>query len=860
MADGLLTRERLLTALSVPPKIRVISAPSGFGKTTLLKSWVDGIPPADRAVVWVALSAEVPTRKEFWQLVGASAVRGNTLDPVAFRTLLGRANRQGDPVPTIARAIERGGLLTLAIDAYEWLRGITDTIDDDLLRLAAAAPQLDVVVTTRAATALSDEVRVLRGEVRVIDETALRFTADEVAEMLTLHAPHAIDAAGRIVADTHGYPLGVRAVVYALERQERVPALDSAAWSRLVTRDLKSQIADPALAEFVLETSVAPYFDGALAGALTGADPATVDAALTELAWSGFGRWTPYARESPAFQYVESVREVFLAQLRTDHPERYARLAGIAADWLHRHDDHDLALGLAIDGHRLDLASNICRSLVVSNPDIYNSDQFERHLRRVPRAQLAHHPVLAFIRGMVLGSNPSTRAAAADYLRVGAAHALDGIDEMAAGQALYHYIGREVCLRYLGRTSEAADTARRALQHIESMSAADRDELGEFLAMAFGIIAYSLFQVGDVEVAGTVVERAAAAATSPWWRNYALAFAAGIHGLDGRGGGARSALALTDPEAVVYDPRGSLPLTLGITGHAAVLLDDLDFAGAIGAYDAAGELVEVAESWPAITWVLAHARLGLGEAGSEAERIAAALASTPAPPGLGPNLATAALYNALATLWLVEGNAVEARRLLRSTSPCRAQLAPGRLLDQLITGDPAAAVRNVPELLAEPGHTIRSTVAIDTLGAAAALRAGNDQTATRLLERAASRHQLFGVRVQLLYLPAADLEALRQLAATTGNSATVDYLAVPIVSLLRPAELTPVTLTRREAAVLEAWARHRTRSEVAAELFVSPNTVRSQLSSAYRKLGVTSKDAAIQRAIELDLLRPADCS
>lgn len=58
--------------------------------------------------------------------------------------------------------------------------------------------------------------------------------------------------------------------------------------------------------------------------------------------------------------------------------------------------------------------------------------------------------------------------------------------------------------------------------------------------------------------------------------------------------------------------------------------------------------------------------------------------------------------------------------------------------------------------------------------------------------------------------------------------------------------------------MLSTWARYRTRDELASALFVSANTVKSQLNSAYRKLGVTTKDAAIQRVIELDLLRRPD--
>jgi LuxR family maltose regulon positive regulatory protein len=45
--------------------------------------------------------------------------------------------------------------------------------------------------------------------------------------------------------------------------------------------------------------------------------------------------------------------------------------------------------------------------------------------------------------------------------------------------------------------------------------------------------------------------------------------------------------------------------------------------------------------------------------------------------------------------------------------------------------------------------------------------------------------------------------------------------------------------------------------EIAAELFVSSNTIRSHLRSVYAKLGVHSRADAVNRARELGLLSPS---
>ena len=54
-------------------------------------------------------------------------------------------------------------------------------------------------------------------------------------------------------------------------------------------------------------------------------------------------------------------------------------------------------------------------------------------------------------------------------------------------------------------------------------------------------------------------------------------------------------------------------------------------------------------------------------------------------------------------------------------------------------------------------------------------------------------------------------------------------------------------LTERETAVLNLLAEGRSQREIATSLFISHNTVKTHLKSVYRKLGVTSRDAAVEQ-------------
>jgi LuxR family maltose regulon positive regulatory protein len=61
-------------------------------------------------------------------------------------------------------------------------------------------------------------------------------------------------------------------------------------------------------------------------------------------------------------------------------------------------------------------------------------------------------------------------------------------------------------------------------------------------------------------------------------------------------------------------------------------------------------------------------------------------------------------------------------------------------------------------------------------------------------------------------------------------------------------------LTPAELRLLPYLQTHLTMGEIAARLFVSRNTVNSEVSSIYRKLGVSSRNAAVQQATAVGLL------
>jgi len=198
------------------------------------------------------------------------------------------------------------------------------------------------------------------------------------------------------------------------------------------------------------------------------------------------------------------------------------------------------------------------------------------------------------------------------------------------------------------------------------------------------------------------------------------------------------------------------------------------------------------------------------------------------------------------------GDLAEARRLARAATAvpqgrialARAQLALGR------DAEGSAALQRLDGV----DLGVRDQVEADLLRAILALRAGSRRDAGLVLGRAAAEVDRCGLLVPLVALSDADRAELGALASAGGLAGLADALerarpGRPVDDLRMPA------LSKRELLVLDRLADAESTAELAELLYVSVNTVKSQLRSIYRKLGVTTREQAIARYLSLGLGR-----
>jgi LuxR family maltose regulon positive regulatory protein len=187
------------------------------------------------------------------------------------------------------------------------------------------------------------------------------------------------------------------------------------------------------------------------------------------------------------------------------------------------------------------------------------------------------------------------------------------------------------------------------------------------------------------------------------------------------------------------------------------------------------------------------------------------------------------------------------------------QLMLGRLL--LTEGDFARALEAVRPIMdgTADGVTLQIKVAALLVAAVADRRLGLIETAAELLEQALALAEPDDASRVFLDAGQPVRSAITVLVPPTSRSAGFAGRILERFDTQLPhagggPDQAEVLLTDSELAVLRFLPSHLTNQEIAEALFLSINTVKTHLRSAYRKLGVTSRRAAIARGRRLDLL------
>ncbi len=293
----LVQRDRLVNRLAAgageTPRLVLIAAPAGFGKTTLLTQWL-AAEQGRRTVAWLALdAADADLRRFLTHLV--TAVR--TIEPDVGADALALLGA-GDSTPAEAVLVSLvndldvlAGSMVMALDDYHVIDG-TPVHEAVAFLVDNLPPHLTLAMTTRADPPLPLSRLRARGELVEVRAADLRFTDEEAEAFLNGVMGLALgpDLVADLEARTEGWAVGLQLAALAArshsgsgggagagsgEGSEDVAAfVDAFSGShRFVLDYLVEEVLDrqqDEVRDFLLDTSVLEELSGGLCDALTG--------------------------------------------------------------------------------------------------------------------------------------------------------------------------------------------------------------------------------------------------------------------------------------------------------------------------------------------------------------------------------------------------------------------------------------------------------------------------------------------------------------------------------------------------------------------------------------------------------------
>ena len=871
-------------------KLTLVSAPAGFGKSTLLAEWIAHSPTVQRSIAWLSLDQGDSQPASFWTYL-ISALR-TVVPNVGARAL---DQLRGSQPPSI-----EGILATVLNEINAADRDIVLVLDDFHLvgshdiqvgmefLLEHMPPRMHVVIATRADPGLRLSRLRARGELVEIRAVDLRFNPDEAAsymnEVMGLNLSPTDVAA--LETRTEGWIAALQLAGLSLQGRDDVGTFIAgfAGDDRYIVDYLAEEVLQRQpehVRSFLLDTSVLARLSGPLCDAVTASSGG---GATLEALDRGNLFLVPLDDRRQWYRYHHLFGDVLHSRLLAGDPGRAADLHRRASDWHERAGDRPEAIRHALAGDDFARAADLVELAIPQMGRDRQEATLHGWLAVLPEELIRARPVLSdgyagniLARGMTEGIEERLRdaerwlAANAE----GSTMAGDATPAMVvADEAAFRKLPASIAIhraglaRLLGDVAGTIAHARRALDLV-----GEDDPIGR--ASASALLGLAHWSNADLETADDLYGRSLALFEKIGFLADTLGLRITLADMQIARGRLRDALSTYEQGLELVD-RSSTTVLRGAAdmhvGMSEVLGERNDPVGAAEHLEQARRLGED-NGLPQhpYRWRVAAARLrqaagdlpAANELLKDAERRYFTDFSPPARP-------VAAVR---ARLLIVQGNLPEAWRWARDEAvSAQDQLTYVREFEHLTLArlmlaearrDRASEAAEglvdfVERLLAAADDGGRMGSAIDALVVLAlAHHTSGDRTAAlAAFTRAIALAEPEGyVRIFADEGPpmAALLKfAMRQKDVAVAASRLLSALLAADAAL--PTQQTLIEpLSERELEVLRLLQGDLDGPDIARELTVSLATVRTHTRNVYAKLGVNSRRAAVRRAVELGL-------
>ena len=337
-------RPRLIERLNegLHRKLTLISAPVGYGKTTMLSEW---IPQSERCVTWVSLDDGDNDPVRFWAYFIAAL---QMLDAEIGRNALALMRTPRLPsfeaiLTTLLNEIAAFPEdFALVLDDYHVMDAkpvdASTSVDDGLtFLLEHLPPHMHLVVTTREDPNLPLARLRARDQLTEIRAADLRFTPGEAAVFLNqvMGLNLSAEDVTSLETRTEGWIAGLQLAALSMWGREDVPGFIRAfagdnqyIVDYMVEEVLQRQ--SERVRSFLLQTSILDWLSGPLCDAVTGQEESK---ALLETLERGNLFVSPQDDKRHWFRYHHLFADVLRAHLMEEQPDRVPTLHRRASEW-----------------------------------------------------------------------------------------------------------------------------------------------------------------------------------------------------------------------------------------------------------------------------------------------------------------------------------------------------------------------------------------------------------------------------------------------------------------------------------------------------------------------------------------------
>jgi LuxR family maltose regulon positive regulatory protein len=839
-------------------RLTLVSAPPGAGKTVALLTWLDTLPDRDR-VAWLPLNESDDNPLAFWHRIAtAVADARHEAAPVADTS-------EAALVASLFAALDGDEPLLLVLDDFHVIRS-PDLLAPFTRLLVVAPEQLRVVISSRSDPDLELHRLRLYGDLTEIRARDLAFTQAEAeaffaAAGISLRPEH-VDT---LVRRAEGWAAGLQFAALSLAASrdagrfiDRFDDSERAVSDYLVHEVLAHQ--EPSTRDFLLKTALCQRICGALADALTGESDG--ERMLAELERQNVF----IAREdgTPWFRYHGLFAELLRAEATYELGDGVKGVHRDAANWLAANGFALEALRHAVAGADAALAAGLIGSLWAQIAGERHLEVATRLVKRIPPDALAESAQLSlFSAWQRLGDGDVAEADA--WLETAAARAegLDGVERRR------YEFGRNVVR--LARARLQGDLA--AIEAASDLLAApdalvlpthQTDRRRTLVLSARGAVAAWR---GGLDEAAYVLEEAIELSQRldlPDCEFDARGMLALIYAVRGelkraaRLASAAIAFAERDRQRWATSPHLA-------PAHAALAICAFewgDVEGGVCSMDAARRAADAAGDHSGRAVATAVSAWSIGRARSEStDEIRAHLAAISDRREPVLPLLQAPLRILRSRLALAEGDLEGAAAAVVVGDDEEGEILVAAARVALARDDVKRASELLAPVLDGSVRVVygRARVEAAVLQSLVSARAGDAERGRVWIEHALDIAEPEGMRGPFLDATPGIAEPLR-LAIRRGTAhrwlvasllAAADGGTRETASL--PHELLE-PLSEREQVVLRYLPTLMSNPEIAGELFVSVNTVKTHLKSIYRKLGVSHRRDAVRRARELRLI------